>query len=139
MVFVLTALAWAVSLLLCIALNGERRAVGLGYGVLEYFGVSGAGSFAYYVPGLEIARVPERSPWNLRFGFRLPRFRSSLAFTPGGRVVIVPLWGMLLIVAIPTAFLWYRDRRPAKGHCQTCRYDLTGNMTGVCSECGELI
>ncbi len=26
-------------------------------------------------------------------------------------------------------------RHPA-GHCQNCGYDLTGNDTGVCSECG---
>ena len=24
-----------------------------------------------------------------------------------------------------------------RGHCQTCGYDLTGNVTGVCSECGS--
>ena len=29
-------------------------------------------------------------------------------------------------------------RRPP-GHCQTCGYDLTGNVSGVCPECGEAI
>jgi hypothetical protein len=25
------------------------------------------------------------------------------------------------------------------GHCQTCGYDLTGNQSGVCPECGALV
>ena len=47
-----------------------------------------------------------------------------------------PLWIPLAIVMLPTAFLWYRDRRPPPGHCQHCGYDLTGNISGVCPECG---
>jgi predicted Zn-ribbon and HTH transcriptional regulator len=43
---------------------------------------------------------------------------------------------LLLVGALPTAFLWYRDRRYPPGHCQTCGYDLTGNETGTCPECG---
>lgn len=43
----------------------------------------------------------------------------------------------LVMVAIPIAFLWHRDRRPPKGHCQKCGYNLTGNVSGVCPECGE--
>ena len=26
-----------------------------------------------------------------------------------------------------------------KGLCQKCGYNLTGNVTGICSECGEKI
>ena len=48
-----------------------------------------------------------------------------------------PAWLAILAVALPTAILWYRDRRPPKGHCQRCGYDLTGNVTGVCPECGS--
>jgi len=29
--------------------------------------------------------------------------------------------------------------RPPDGHCQSCGYDLTGNVSGVCPECGERI
>ena len=53
---------------------------------------------------------------------------------------IVPLWVGFAIVAIPTAFLWWRDRgRIRPGHCQRCGYDLTGNVSGVCPECGTAI
>ena len=50
--------------------------------------------------------------------------------------VQIPLWMPLLAIAIPTAWLWRRDRRYPPAHCRKCGYDLTGNVTGVCSECG---
>jgi hypothetical protein len=53
--------------------------------------------------------------------------------------MIFPLWIPLLIVAIPTVFLWRRGRRRPPGHCQNCGYNLTGNVSGVCPECGEKI
>ena len=53
------------------------------------------------------------------------------------RLVRLPLWMPFVLVAIPTAFLWWRDRRlPPPGHCQRCGYDLTGNVSGRCPECG---
>jgi hypothetical protein len=52
----------------------------------------------------------------------------------------VPLWIPFLLVAIPTAVLWYRDRRRIPpGHCRNCGYNLTGNVSGICPECGERI
>jgi hypothetical protein len=54
--------------------------------------------------------------------------------------VTVPLWTPFLLVAIPTAILWWRDRRRFRqGHCQHCGYDLTGNVSGVCPECGTAV
>jgi hypothetical protein len=49
----------------------------------------------------------------------------------------VPFGWVLIFMTIPTAFLWYLDRRrfPA-GCCQKCGYDLTGNQSGRCPECG---
>ena len=49
--------------------------------------------------------------------------------------VTVPLWLPLVLIAIPTAFLWWRDRPPKPGHCP-CGYDLRGNVSGKCPECG---
>jgi hypothetical protein len=54
--------------------------------------------------------------------------------------VAIPLWIPLVVVAIPTGFLWRRERkRPRPGHCPHCRYDLTGNVSGVCPECGDQV
>ncbi|MGQ9649774.1 MAG: hypothetical protein ACUVXJ_06675 [Phycisphaerae bacterium] len=34
---------------------------------------------------------------------------------------------------------WYAPVRIPPGHCQKCGYNLTGNVSGVCPECGEKI
>jgi hypothetical protein len=56
------------------------------------------------------------------------------------RQLSIPLWIPFMLITIPTAFLWWLDRRriPA-GHCQHCGYDLTGNVSGRCPECGTPI
>lgn len=55
----------------------------------------------------------------------------------GGWGLMVPLWIPFVLTAIPTVVAWRRDRRPPPGHCQKCGYDLTGNESGVCPECGS--
>ena len=37
------------------------------------------------------------------------------------------------------AIIWRLKQPSAPGHCETCRYDLTGNISGVCPECGTAI
>jgi len=46
-----------------------------------------------------------------------------------------PLWIPFAACAVPAACFWHLDR-PAPGTCR-CGYDLTGNMSGRCSECGQ--
>ena len=41
-----------------------------------------------------------------------------------------------VVVTAATAILWHRGQRYPRGHCQVCGYDLTGNVSGVCPECG---
>ncbi len=48
---------------------------------------------------------------------------------------IIPLWFLLAFAGIATGILWRCDRFPP-GHCPRCGYDLTGNVTGRCPECG---
>ena len=55
----------------------------------------------------------------------------------GGHTAFVPCWMPFLFVVFPTAILWYLDhRRIPPGHCKKCGYDLTGNTSGRCPECG---
>jgi hypothetical protein len=51
------------------------------------------------------------------------------------RQATLHLWVPFLICAAPTAWLWYSNRSPAPGKCR-CGYDLTGNTSGRCPECG---
>ena len=58
--------------------------------------------------------------------------------------VVVPFWLILLGVIPPWLFLERdacrvrrRQRRIGKGWCASCCYDLQGNESGNCPECGE--
>jgi hypothetical protein len=49
-----------------------------------------------------------------------------------------------LPVGVPLLIVLYdirlkRSPRYPNGHCQTCGYNLTGNVSGRCSECGSQI
>ena len=60
-----------------------------------------------------------------------------VARTDNGMVFIIPFWIIFAPVAISTVLLFWRDRRRVQpGHCK-CGYDLTGNVSRVCPECGE--
>jgi hypothetical protein len=55
------------------------------------------------------------------------------------RYVTLPLWIVLLLAGVPAALLWWQDpRRIPLGHCR-CGYDLTGNVSGHCPECGTAV
>jgi hypothetical protein len=55
----------------------------------------------------------------------------------GGEIMMnVPLGVLILVLVVPTIVLARPDRRAWTGHCKRCAYDLTGNESGVCPECG---
>jgi hypothetical protein len=66
-------------------------------------------------------------------------WQPSYAFDRSGRVIL-DLWQPLLIMIVLTAIAWLANRfRFPVGHCQKCGYDLRGNLSGVCPECGTTI
>ena len=67
----------------------------------------------------------------------LPRYFHSRSGYPQGDTLTLPLWIPLLLVAVPTAYLWRTDRRAKPWQCAKCRYDLRGIEGGVCPECGN--
>jgi len=56
----------------------------------------------------------------------------------GIRVMEVPDWFITTISALPAAWIGFRALRRGKLQraCPACGYDLTGNVSGVCPECG---
>ncbi len=49
----------------------------------------------------------------------------------------VPLWLPVAFLTTATAALWLIDGRLERpGHCARCGYDLAGNVSGRCPECG---
>jgi len=85
----------------------------------------------FYPDGLSFER---RGPTTPLIEAWLPLRRSGHF----GPVFVLPLWIPLFVAFFATAWLWHRDRRRIRpGCCLRCGYDLTGNTSGVCSECGE--
>ena len=88
-----------------------------------------AGSFAHVADSMQsvtLLVVPSRlglSRWNDWSG-------------ESGVYVQVPLYAVFAAAAIPTLLVWrFWPKPPKPGHCR-CGYDLTGNTSGVCPECG---
>ena len=89
--------------------------------------------------------------WELDRNGTLSEFSySSLGFGGGtdylhGREYVyveIPHWFLTLIFAILPAvwlFKWNKRRKLSPNGCAGCGYDLTGNESGVCPECGKCV
>lgn len=51
--------------------------------------------------------------------------------------IIVPFWMPLCGAVALTVLAWWPWKRRRPGCCRRCGYDLTGNTSGVCPECGR--
>lgn len=71
----------------------------------------------------------ERRGWG-RFRLQAPDQRGP------NWLAAVPLWMPSVVLLLPTALLWYRDRRFPSGHCQRCGQSLIGVRAKRCPECG---
>ena len=45
-------------------------------------------------------------------------------------------WLPMVLLGFPVALLWWHDRRPPRGRCVRCGYNLTGLTINRCPECG---
>ena len=70
-----------------------------------------------------------RGPWFPWFEFIITK--------DGWNMIVITIWLPLDCVTLLTIVLFNRNRaRRIEGVCRKCDYDLTGNESGVCPECG---
>lgn len=94
------------------------------------------------VPGV----TPLAGPWYGIFRLvRSPIYTPWVLFPSVGRhpsgewfsfPLHFPLLGLLIAVIYPVLPTTVKRRRRKRGLCVHCEYDLTGNVSGVCPECG---
>lgn len=129
----LIALVWVISGWWHVAyVTRSSRIVAMEEGGLAYYTlldpvrIAANGEVKLYELGVSVIRV--RGTWQL-----MPTY-----FTDGTyRHVFVGCWIPLLLIALPTGLLFWRDRRRFPvGYCNKCGYDLTGNTSSRCPECG---
>ncbi len=150
-VTVLLAVAWVVSVYRGVRWVGSTWTAGVGEGAVWAYGDGVAHNIDVVLFGygyeLWVGQPGER-----KYGLSLPRItidppRRTWAdgrhhvFVHDVRAyswsVAVPFWLPFAVCAGPTAYLWWRrGRRIPPGHCRNCGYNLTGNVSGRCSECG---
>ena len=73
--------------------------------------------------------VPPEEPW-IEFAHNFLGFGLPGKTFVGG--LQSPFWLLVVAVGFPTAMLWWCDRRPKAGLCRLCKYNLSGNESGVC-------
>jgi Bacterial PH domain len=75
----------------------------------------------------------------LRAGEVRVQWRPMAGKVPQGYVCAIPLWLIVAILLIPWRRKATRESLERAGRCVRCEYDLTGNRSGTCPECGTTI
>ncbi len=97
----------------------------------------GVGAGRLYVARLHptFIRPARPSGWGIRRGEDHYDYRPWQARF----FVDVPLWPAWVLLVPITVIMFRRDRPPPVHLCSNCGYNLTGNVTGRCPECGEIV
>ncbi len=145
-----TLWAWGLSTKWAVDWAGEGRVLRLGLGVISYIWFAGdATAIETYrrsrpARGWNLYAAPRDYNVPFRLGLVWPEYYwfpvngSFGSFT--SHRIRVPCWLPLIGLALVSSTLFYLDRkRPPPGHCQSCGYDLTGNISGRCPECGNAV
>jgi hypothetical protein len=92
------------------------------------------------IPELPVSAADWRPPLIERVPFHLSLGWPGVWKEPHGVTIVLPLWLLFAVVACPTAVAWhFSARRLQADECAKCGYSLTGNVSGVCPECGAEI
>ena len=132
---VVTLLATASSVFWTIRCTSANHSVTLSRGAVEHLWRPPAVR-DYIAPLCEFQSL--KSEWE-RNRCNQIRWVCGLEDYEGVCWTIIPLWIPLCAAIPPTLWLWLRRRHHKEGHCRSCGYDLTGNLSGRCPECGTLL
>ena len=88
--------------------------------------------------------LKERDP-NITVDYTFGRWKESKRFWGiefgrdfFGRFLVLPAW-IFIFTAVLLAVIAWRSKPNQWNHCRHCDYDLTGNASGVCPECGTRV
>jgi hypothetical protein len=85
-------------------------------------------------------RLPECSCRPASTGSLAPEWPQMLEFSLAAVDCVLPCWLVLVGCAIPAYVLWrWEAQSSPPGKCGKCGYDLTGNVSEICPECGTPI
>lgn len=152
---VIILVAWVASAVLDVSyvrVDNPRRVVLLGASGLtgEYITKVGASrstiTLQRTVRGVWNGRTSQPSGVRIKTtGVHLDGLFPSIPFpwvdiggVAGCWLIRVPLWVLLLFLAVPGASRFRRCYHIPSHCCQSCGYNLEGNITGTCPECGSL-
>lgn len=87
--------------------------------------------------------VPPGIEWGWNEGtpvFAEVRWPNVVPLSASSSIIVIPLWLPLVILGVGTVAAWACGRsRVNQTCCAICAYDLTGNLSGRCPECGAVI
>lgn len=107
-------------------------------------GVVGGCFLLEKVPPLQgLSRWPQTRPADPQYWWPTVNRAVYIQRTHWDWYIRIPIWCFLAVTLVPTIFLFYRDwrnrQRFGPHQCQKCGYNLTGNASGRCPECGEVV
>jgi hypothetical protein len=89
--------------------------------------------------GWRVVRLGQRLvPPPESYGFALPFVIFHNPRNPGRVFIATPLWLPMCPLGVLLAWTYRQERRLRDlTACKTCGYCLTGNLSGICPECGK--
>lgn len=111
-------------------------------GMRIWGGARTAGGDLWAGPGKHWDTMWASPTHQLPIGFAYGKAPSDDPTAAGLFCLLIPSWTLIVLFSLLPTFWLYRWRfHPVRlpGECRRCGYDLTGNASGVCPECGAPI